>query len=595
MVFNKIINKLRFLLLRFKAASLQEIVYKIKEYFFILLYSHKNMLSYFCHDIYHLNEVKLPTFFSSGPVKKDHISYSAFWRQQIENFEASQHKKSFFRITVPPNFDIRIAWEGARLQNISARLITAREAGNEESQAEVLTTAGKHLLAWLAHNPFPLGPHYVSAMECGLRIPVFILALKRLTGLQEKERQDITQAIWNHAWWIEHRLSRFSSRGNHTVCEGLGLIFAGAIFLPIACGQRWLTTGISLLEQELPHQILPDGGPVEQAIGYHRFVLDAYWLALDFLTNNALYDCSGWLSRLQRGEHFLQFFALNREEWLQIGDSDDGFVIAPGIVPQRSAVPPPTQFLQTFPEAGYSVMRGKHGLLVTFDHGPLGMPPLYGHGHADALAITLSIGGRTILVDPGTYRYNGVPAFRRYFKSTRAHNTVTIDGLDQAVQETGFIWSRPYQATLLAAGETSQGIFLSAVHDGYARLPQPVWHQRRIFYSDGAMLLIHDTFQGEGFHTFELNYHCHPEALVKEHHAGWEISRGEVAIFIRFETPGKVCLINGDENPPFGWFSERYGYKTPCPVLSCRWQGEPSDISFLTAIQFETVGNISLP
>ena len=66
-----------------------------------------------------------------------------------------------------------------------------------------------------------------------------------------------------------------------------------------------------------------------------------------------------------------------------------------------------------------------------------GMPPLYNHGHADALSITLSVGGKETLVDPGTYRYNGEPEFRKYFKGTRAHNTVTIDGLDQAVQETG--------------------------------------------------------------------------------------------------------------------------------------------------------------
>ena len=60
------------------------------------------------------------------------------------------------------------------------------------------------------------------------------------------------------------------------------------------------------------------------------------------------------------------------------------------------------------------------------------MAPLYNHGHADALSVTLSLGETPFLIDPGTYRYNGVPDWRRYFKGTRAHNTICIDEQDQA-------------------------------------------------------------------------------------------------------------------------------------------------------------------
>ena len=101
---------------------------------------------------------------------------------------------------------------------------------------------------------------------------------------------------------------------------------------------------------------------------------------------------------------------------------------------------------------------------------PLGMAPFYNHGHADALSITLSKNGKPFIVDPGTYRYNGVPRWRRYFKGTRAHNTVTIDDQDQAIQETSFIWSHPYEARLTAYQEENGDIFYHAVHDGYTAI-----------------------------------------------------------------------------------------------------------------------------
>jgi hypothetical protein len=60
-------------------------------------------------------------------------------------------------------------------------------------------------------------------------------------------------------------------------------VFAGAILKKTTEVGNWLQTGIRLLTNELPHQILNDGGPVEQSFNYHRFVLDLYWLWMNFI------------------------------------------------------------------------------------------------------------------------------------------------------------------------------------------------------------------------------------------------------------------------------------------------------------------------
>ena len=50
-----------------------------------------------------------------------------------------------------------------------------------------------------------------------------------------------------------------------------------------------------------------------------------------------------------------------------------------------------------------------------------------GHGHADTLSFEMATGGRTLLVDAGTYTYHESEELRNYFRSTGAHNALTID------------------------------------------------------------------------------------------------------------------------------------------------------------------------
>ena len=245
---------------------------------------------------------------------------------------------------------------------------------------------------------------------------------------------------------------------------------------------------------------------------------------------------------------------------------------------------PATVVYKNFPEAGYTVIRTPE-ILFTFDHGPLGMAPLYNHGHADALSITLSVNGDLLIVDPGTYAYNGVPEFRRYFKGTRAHNTVTIDKEDQALQETEFIWRHPYMARLSGVSELNEGLRLEGTHNGYERLKDPVTHIRKILFSDGELFLIQDNFRGNGLHEFELNYHLHPDTMTEEQTDGWWlIAHKRTRLYLRLLDGSCFNYFEGQDNPVFGWYSPSYGVRLKSGVLSHNKRGYSNDVSFVTAI-----------
>ena len=481
--------------------------------------------------------------------------------------------------------DIRTVWEPARLQHITTLIAYIHQNAEPRDSKVARQFAKDAVIKWIDQNPFLLGPHYISAMECGLRIPVLLYCLKSLDDLLVREYRLILDTIYLHAWWISKRLSLYSSLGNHIICECLGLIFAGAVFRKTGEGRQWLEKGFSLLKKELDHQILDDGGPAEQSLSYHRFVLDLYWLAVDFLEKNKLHDCRDIKSRLVKGENFLNAFQDNSGNFLSIGDSDDGYAVAPGIAPKRFKPDRIKHGIRVFKKSGYTVIKSENRVTFTFDHGPLGMSPLYNHGHADALSVTLSKDDKEILADPGTYRYNGVPEFRRYFKGTRAHNTITIDGLDQAVQETGFIWSHTYKAEILKVAEQKDELFVKAHHDGYTRLNTPVRHKRSILFFDKTTFLIKDTFSGKGIHDFELNYHLHPDAVCSRNHDWWQIDNQGAKVFIRLSDELDFLFVKGQEDPLHGWYSPEYGILQKCGVLTCKKRGYANDISFVTVIR----------
>lgn len=503
--------------------------------------------------------------------------------EQINAFEKSVRHRYFADIDFDGHEpDIRAVWEPARLQHLTALTACLKDIQEPGKRETIQAFVRKETLGWIRDNPFLHGPHYLSAMECGLRVPVFIRVAQAVDGFSSAEKDLILTAIHQHGWWIRRRLSLYASLGNHTICECIGLVFAGALFHRTAYGREWVEKGLDLLNREIDHQILPDGGPVEQSFSYHRFVLDLYWLAFDFVNTNHLGDVARWKKPLTAGEHFLAAFGQSPDAPPAIGDADDGRAFAPGFSPARPNVVAPSSGAAHFPHAGYSVFRGEDWV-AAFDHGPLGMAPLYNHGHSDALSALLWRGGKAILVDPGTFRYNGEPEWRRYFKGTRAHNTVSVDGRDQAEQAGSFIWRRPYACRVSAFRKSGNAMHVDAWHDGYARLPQPVRHRRTI-HSESDALFIIDRFSGAGDHEFELNFHLHPQVVSESKGDGWVLRNGRARCVIGLTNGLELKPVRGERSPIRGWHSPAYGAKQPTTTLRCVRRGRPEDIVFQTMI-----------
>jgi hypothetical protein len=223
------------------------------------------------------------------------------------------------------------------------------------------------------------------------------------------------------------------------------------------------------------------------------------------------------------------------------------------------------------------------------DAAPLGYLAIAAHGHADALSFVLSVAGRPMLIDPGTYAYHTEPLWRQYFRGTSAHNTLRVDGQDQSVSGGAFLWT-DHASTRRFALELGTDIErLVAEHDGYRRLTEPVMHRREIEYQRSTHLIrVTDQLRGSSAHRVEIFWHFAPECQLTLAEETATATREGVVLVLRWPAPLTARLVRGSENPPLGWVSDRFDAKTPTQTLVCsgtvgaRWQG-------LTTIQ------ISLP
>jgi hypothetical protein len=162
-------------------------------------------------------------------------------------------------------------------------------------------------------------------------------------------------------------------------------------------------------------------------------------------------------------------------------------------------------------EAGgmYLMASPECGEQLVIDAGPQGAATA-GHGHADALGVCLTTRGRPALIDPGTCEYVGDDSDRDQFRGTAAHNTVQVDGHDQAEPKGPFAWTNLPNTKVERWITGNSFDFFVGSHDGYQRLESPVLHRRSVFSLKNGIYLVRDIVEGNGEHQVDLRWHFAP-------------------------------------------------------------------------------------
>lgn len=170
-----------------------------------------------------------------------------------------------------------------------------------------------------------------------------------------------------------------------------------------------------------------------------------------------------------------------------------------------------------FPDSQIAIMR-QSDTHIFIDAGELGKKGWGGHGNNDTLSFELYANGVNWLTDRGTFTYTANKDWRNELRSTRAHNTVMIDGAELAEFANAFKVKADLTNPKILKWETSsERDVLIAEHGAYTRLSNPVKHQREFFFDKqhGELLLI-DTLTGQGEHTAEFFFHFAPDIVLTQ-------------------------------------------------------------------------------
>jgi uncharacterized heparinase superfamily protein len=520
--------------------------------------------------------------------------------------------------------DVKMVWEPNRHHHL-VLLGRAFRATGERRYAEALRG---QLESWLDQCPYGRGLNWRSPLELAIRVINWVWALdlvRESNVADDALRARITRSAWLHLWTVARRYSRGSSANNHRIGEAAGVFIGSSYFDAFEESGRWREQSRAILGQEILAQTFADGGSREHALGYHLFVLEFFLLAAVVAQKTSRPLPPAFLGRLEKMLEFLAGFVEGGRTLPLFGDCDEGHVLdlggrdkarallATGAVlfgradfragaggwcettrwllgtgsgemfaRPRSADTAPLRS-RAFAESGYyllqSGVRGRpDAISVAFDCAELGFKSIAAHGHADALSFTLRAFGRDVLVDPGTYDYFRHPAWRDYFRSTRAHNTLVVDGEDQSVMRGPFLWGARARARCLEWSPTPGGGVAVGEHDGYRRLADPVSH-RRTLALDGASrrLTIHDRLEAAGHHRAALYFHFAEGCRVSPLGAhAFEVDTGAGTATLTLDARLHATVLRGSEDPIGGWVSRRYHQRSPSVTLvgEAEWTAE---------------------
>ena len=191
------------------------------------------------------------------------------------------------------------------------------------------------------------------------------------------------------------------------------------------------------------------------------------------------------------------------------------------------------------------------------------------HSHNDSMHAEVTLKGEDVLVDSGRYIYRSSvwKDWRAYFCSALAHNTLYVD--DHELGEIkGVDRRRNVRCLCHHFGEDKDLKIIDLSHNGYAYLPDPVFHRRKLIMLPSSSVVLVDYVEGPGKedHDFRLMFNFNTKDVVLSGSHVDYISRGGLEFDLDFAATCDFSsrLLCGSEDPKGGWIS--YGYPVREPI-----------------------------
>ncbi len=374
-------------------------------------------------------------------------------------------------------------------------------------------------------------------------------------------------SCYDHA---EFLMTKYSSKSNWGLMEAEGMAFIALIFPEMKNSDKWLTEAVRRLNNEIDLQVYPDGQQRELAMGYHLGCIEWFIRTYDLAFTNGKTDffpasyvtkvqkmCEvpmklchpdgtnaqfgdGWAGRA--GQHRKKF-----QEWAERFRREDFLFLATAGKEGRR----PDSTAYALPYSGLYSMRSswdQDAICMVLKCGPDGG----GHCQPDNGTFELSAGGRNLMPDAGSYIYSGDPVNRNWFRQTKIHQTLTLNGSNSKYAPKQLLWKPGIHNDLLVVENKS-----------YDNLT----HRRSVFFVDKRFFVLVDEAIGSAVGDVALHFQLAPGKAIFDPKSWRVTSDFSDGYNVMVETTAQKGLEMEEEE---GQVSFLYTKKEPRPAFSYR-------------------------
>jgi heparan-sulfate lyase len=401
----------------------------------------------------------------------------------------------------------------------------------------------------------------------------------------------LTVFLNNYHRHAELILNNYSERGNHLLFEAQRVIYAGTFFPEFKDASKWRKSGIEVLNNEVKVQVFDDGFQYELDPHYHLASINIFVKALRMADENGFRNefPQSYLDTLERmimavidisfPDYTMPCFsdakAVNKR--LMVNNFKDWTTLFPEnpsiryMASEGKKGRKPDHLSTKYDDAGFYILRNgweKESTVMVVKAGP----PAFWHNQPDNGTFELYIKGRNFFPDAGSYVYGGdeeVLKERNWFRRTRVHNTLTIDGKN--IEETN--------STCLLWDTGNENIRKLVVENqSYPDLK----HRRIIFFVDNTFFVVVDDAIGTAKGNVSVHYHMSEGEM--------DVDRKNNRLTSRY-SDGNNIIVQGFSPKSIqmekeeSWVSYQYRQKNKRTGVACKVKKETDHtVSVITVI-----------
>lgn len=375
---------------------------------------------------------------------------------------------------------------------------------------------------WSKNNPIKNNVFWHS-YNVSERIVNWSVFLSRFSEyLSESDQQIIAQGIYKNALFLFENFEHHLGHHNHLINNARALLFATCLFKEEKTSSLWQEKAMSVLNSEMPFQVLDDGVHSEQSTSYHLLLTRTLWelrelytiLNTSFAYENELKKMVQYAQYLIRKDntipftghitpdiHFKELIGL-ATLWIQnskIESSNYAQIFIPNYVTEALI---DGNGLKLFPNSGIGIIN-KEEIEIHFSNDP--RTSILTHGDQNPLGIDVSWSNSHIIRDCGLHSYN-LDENRNSLESWQGQSTFTLNNLNPIVID----WRKKqlpsvYFKAIATLKEIDNYGFIGS-HTYFKRLVNPAELSRKIIVIDDK-IEITDSVKSNRNNNYNALFH----------------------------------------------------------------------------------------